>query len=68
MDLISTLSMLLDLVWISALIVDGGIETASKVVRIARASRASKIGANSTKLIRIIRLIRILRLYKTARN
>lgn len=68
LDFISTLSMLLDLVWINALITGDGIQATSKVVKLAKVSRVSKIGANSTKLIRIIRLIRILRLYKTARN
>ena len=68
LDLVSTLSMLLDLVWINALISGNGIETASKVVKLAKVSRVSKIGAKSTKLIRILRLIRLLRLYKTAKN
>lgn len=68
LDFISTASMLLDLIWINALIDGNGIESASKVVKLAKVSRVSKIGAKSTRLIRIIRLIRILRLYKTARN
>ena len=69
LDLISTLTMVLDLFWITELLSGGdGIKAAANVGKIARASRASKIGAKSTKLIRILRLIRVLRLYKTASN
>lgn len=70
LDLISTLTMILDLMWITQLINGGGqgIEAAASIAKIARASRASKIGAKSTKLIRMLRLIRVLRLYKTASN
>lgn len=66
LDLVSTLTMILDLVWINDLMNGGDFQNATNVVKIARASRASKIGAKSTKLIRILRLIRVLRLYKTA--
>lgn len=66
LDLVSTLTMILDLVWMNDLINGGGFQNATNVVKVARASRASKIGAKSTKLIRILRLIRVLRLYKTA--
>lgn len=68
LDIISTATMILDLMWINEFINTGGsgVDAATNIAKIARASRASKIGAKSTKLIRIIRLIRILRLYKTA--
>lgn len=68
LDLISTLTMFLDLMWIDQLISggNGAIQTTASVAKVARASRASKIGAKATKLIRIIRLIRFLKLYKTA--
>lgn len=66
LDVISTLTMILDITWFEAIIITGGYQNASKVVKIARASRASKIGANSTKLIRILRLIRLLKMYKHA--
>lgn len=66
LDLISTFTMILDITWFQAIIVSGGYQNASKVVKIARASRASKIGANSTKLIRVLRLIRLLKMYKHA--
>lgn len=68
LDLISTSTMILDITWFQAIIVSGGYQNASKVVKIARASRASKIGANSTKLIRVLRLIRLLKMYKHASN
>ncbi len=67
LDMISTLTMVLDLMWITELISGGsGVQSTASVAKVARASRASKIGAKATKLIRIIRLIRILKLYKTA--
>lgn len=66
LDLVSTVTMVLDLVWMNEIINGGSFQNATNVVKIARASRASKIGAKSTKLIRILRLIRVLRLYKTA--
>jgi hypothetical protein len=67
LDLLSTLTMVLDLVWISALLTGGnGVQSAASIAKVARASRASKIGARATKLIRIIRLIRFLKLYKNA--
>jgi hypothetical protein len=69
LDIVSTLTMVLDLTWVDALLNGGGgIQTAASVAKVARASRASKIGAKATKLIRIIRLIRFLKLYKTASN
>jgi hypothetical protein len=69
LDLVSTLTMILDLTWINQLLTGGsGLKTAASVAKVARASRASKIGAKATKLIRIIRLIRFLKLYKTASN
>jgi len=68
LDMVSTLTMFLDLIWIDQLITggNGAIQTTASVAKVARASRASKIGAKATKLIRIIRLIRFLKLYKTA--
>lgn len=68
LDIISTLTMVLDLIWIDQLMSgnNGAVQSAASVAKIARASRASKIGAQATKLIRIIRLIRFLKLYKTA--
>lgn len=68
LDMVSTLTMILDLMWVDQLMSggNGAVQTASSVAKVARASRASKIGAKATKLIRIIRLIRFLKLYKTA--
>ena len=68
LDIFSTSTMILDLIWIEQLMSggNGGIQTAATVAKVARASRASKIGAQATKLIRIIRLVRFLKLYKTA--
>jgi len=69
LDLISTLTMILDLSWINDLLSgSGGLQTATSIVKIARASRVSKIGARSMKLIRLLRLIRVLKLYKSASN
>lgn len=67
LDLISTLTMILDLHWINNLMSGtSGLQTTTSIVRIARASRVSKIGARSMKLIRLLRLIRVLKLYKNA--
>lgn len=68
LDMISTFTMVLDLMWIYQLMSggNGAVQSAASVARIARASRASKIGAKATKLIKIIRVIRFLKLYKTA--
>ena len=69
LDLISTATMILDLMWVAELFSGGsGVEAAASVVRVARASRASRIGAKSTKFIRILRLIRLLKLMKTAQK
>lgn len=68
LDMVSTATMILDLIWIKQLMSGNGgaVQSAASVAKVARASRASKIGAKATKLIRIIRLIRFLKLYKTA--
>lgn len=69
LDLVSTATMILDLMWVAALFSGGsGVEAAASVVKVARASRASRIGAKSTKLIRILRLIRLLKLMKNAQQ
>jgi hypothetical protein len=67
LDMISTLTMVLDLIWITELMNGGStVKSTASLGKVARASRATKVGARATKLIRIIRLIRFLKLYKTA--
>lgn len=66
LDLLSTGTMVLDLVWVSDLMSIGQASNATNVIQIARAGRVSKLGARTARFIRIIRLMRMLRLYKNA--
>jgi len=59
LDLISTVTLVLDLTIINNLIL--GDEEELKNIR---GSRTAKIGARATRLVRVIRLVRILKLYK----
>lgn len=59
MDVISTLSLLLDLTWVSDVVVGDG-EDLDKL----RSGRTARIGAKAGRVVRVIRLVRILKLYK----
>jgi len=59
LDVISTVTLVLDLTIISNLIL--GDEEELKNIR---GSRTAKIGARATRLVRVIRLVRIIKLYK----
>jgi len=58
LDLLSTISLILDVNFISSSILP---DTATQTVQLARASRAARIG---TRAVRIIRLVRLVKLYK----
>lgn len=64
LDIISILSMLLDVGWVSNLIFPtgrvGGLTNASLV----RAARASQIGARAGRIVRILRIVRLIRIIK----
>ncbi len=69
MDLVSTLTMLLDIGWFYELLVGGTNYTsagtqAKKVAQMARASRGARLGSKASKLVRVVRLIRMLRIVK----
>ena len=66
LDILSTLSLIFDIGWIS----DGLFETgdAGNASKIARAGRASRIGTRAGRIVRIVRLIRLVKLYKHAQQ
>jgi len=59
LDVISTASLILDLTWISELVLGDG-EDLDKM----RSGRTARIGAKAGRVVRVIRLVRILKLYK----
>lgn len=56
LDVISTGTMVFDLMWIN---VGGSAGVATNIVQIARAGKASRIGARSARMIRIVKLIKM---------
>ncbi len=67
LDIISTISMLLDVGWISALIFKSNAQfgiAGKQALRLARAARASKVGSKAGRMLRILRLIRLIRIAK----
>ena len=66
LDIVSTLTLLLDVGWISEAIFDTGSSTNVVLsgATIARAARTSKIGSRAARIVRIIRLIRLIRIVK----
>ncbi|KRX08496.1 Adenylyl cyclase class-3/4/guanylyl cyclase [Pseudocohnilembus persalinus] len=67
LDIISTISLLLDIGWVSNELFNGS-STAASAASLARAGRASRIGTKAGRIIRIIRLIRLVKLYKVGLN
>jgi len=68
LDLISTLSLLLDIGYVTnPLFGTGGSSTgsgAASAAQLARAGRASRVGTKAGRIVRIVRLIRLVKLYK----
>lgn len=67
LDIISTLSLLLDTEWVSDLIFNGSTSnTASQksATSFAKTARASRIGTRASRIVRIVRLIRLIRVVK----
>mmetsp|Transcript_3333 Transcript_3333/g.2301 ORF Transcript_3333/g.2301 Transcript_3333/m.2301 type:complete len:168 (+) Transcript_3333:211-714(+) len=62
LDLISTLSMIGDIGWITS----GGSGSGAEVSSLAKTSRASRV-TRVIRIVRLIRLIRIVKLYKQAK-
>jgi hypothetical protein len=63
LDIISTATMALDLVWISQYISGAG-KSAASISQISRASRAARLGTRAVRLIRLVRMIKILKQMK----
>ena len=67
LDVISTLSLLLDTEWVSDLIFDGSTSNAASqksAASLAKTARASRIGTRASRVVRIVRLIRLIRVVK----
>ncbi|EAS07728.2 adenylate/guanylate cyclase domain protein (macronuclear) [Tetrahymena thermophila SB210] len=67
LDIISTVSLILDIGWISDAMFNqgGGSQNAAQV---AKAGRASRVGTRAGRVVRIVRLIRLVKLYKLAQQ
>jgi hypothetical protein len=71
LDLVSTLSLIMDIGWIMNGGRDKSTSSAKKASSLARAGRGARIGTKAgrvTRVIRLIRLIRIVKLYKNANS
>lgn len=67
LDLISTVTLLLDVGWVSDVLFGTTSETAGSSqnsAQIAKAAKASQVGTRAARVIRIIRLIRLIRIVK----
>lgn len=67
LDLISTVSILLDIDWITDTFMTTGKGKSVSYAAIIRATRASRVGSRIGRIIRIMRLIRLLRVIKVYR-
>ncbi|KAL4454659.1 hypothetical protein ABPG74_021864 [Tetrahymena malaccensis] len=68
LDFLSTVSLILDIGWISNLIFQTGKGKGGSVASLAKASRASRVGTRAGRIVRVVRLIRLVRLYKHAQQ
>lgn len=66
LDIISTISIIFDIGWISSALFSSGSGKAKNAGDVARASRSSKVGSKAGRIVRIVRLIRLVKLYKAA--
>ena len=64
LDIISILSMLLDVGWVSNLIFPAGRAGGLTNTSLVRAARASQIGARAGRIVRILRIVRLIRIIK----
>jgi hypothetical protein len=63
-DCFSTLTMLLEIIWIENLMsTNSDVTVAISIAKVTKASRLSKIGARSSKIIKLIRLVRLMKLF-----
>ncbi|CAD8115536.1 unnamed protein product [Paramecium primaurelia] len=68
LDLLSTVSMLLDIGWVSDAIFGTSGGAALSAVSLARAGRASRVGTRAGRIVRVVRLVRLSKLYKHAKQ
>ncbi len=66
LDLVSTLSLLLDIGFISQAIY--GDSAKSGPGEVAKAARASRVGTRAARIVRIVRLVRLVKLYKHSKK
>jgi hypothetical protein len=67
LDLVSILSMVLDVHWFYLTLVNaisGGSSNAKSIAAIAKAGRGAKIGSRAVRILRILRIIRLVRITK----
>lgn len=66
LDVLSTLSLLLDIGWISDIAGLSGstADSTASAAQLARAAKASRIGTRAGRIVRIIRLVRLIRIVK----
>lgn len=67
LDLISCLSMLMDITWVYNLLIESLGSSGSKIksaASIAKASRGARVGSRAVKILRILRIIRLVRIAK----
>ncbi len=63
-DCFSTLTMLLELLWIENLMSgSSNVTVAISFAKVTKASRLSKIGARSSKIMKLIRLVKLIKLF-----
>ena len=68
-DVFSTLTMILEVIWIEDLMNSvENIQVAISFARVSKASRFSKIGARSTKIMKLIRLIKLIKFIRKDEN
>lgn len=63
LDIMSTITMVFDLIWITQYITGGG-KSAANISQISKASRAARLGTRTVRLIRLVRMIKILKQMK----
>jgi len=64
LDIISTMTIILDIDWMSDFIFQINAESREDMAQLAKTGRASRVGAKAGRLVRIIRLIRLIRVIK----
>ena len=64
LDILSTITMTFDLIWVTQFLTGGG-KSAANVSQITRASRAARLGTRTVRLIKLVRMIKLIKQIKT---